>query len=156
LNFSHQAVRQFRRHPEHIENRSQPGANRIPVGTLVTIEPAVGASLISLYNLYGYDRGRASGSADRRHHEAHGKDRGRARWASASDGPRCQSGEAGRQSDVRGVRPGAGVCLVVAGQYESWYAPATVILAVPPSLVGPVAMPTGLTMTSMFRSGLFR
>jgi HAE1 family hydrophobic/amphiphilic exporter-1 len=36
------------------------------------------------------------------------------------------------------------VYLVLAGQYESWYAPASVILAVPLSLIGPVAVLGGL------------
>src|SRR5260370_21931132 len=36
------------------------------------------------------------------------------------------------------------VYLVLDGQYESWYAPASVILAVPLSLIGPVAVLTGL------------
>jgi HAE1 family hydrophobic/amphiphilic exporter-1 len=36
------------------------------------------------------------------------------------------------------------VYLVLAGQYESWYAPMSVILAVPLSLLGPVAVLTGL------------
>jgi HAE1 family hydrophobic/amphiphilic exporter-1 len=36
------------------------------------------------------------------------------------------------------------VYLVLAGQYESWYAPMSVILAVPLSLLGPMAVLTGL------------
>src|ERR1700730_2061832 len=36
------------------------------------------------------------------------------------------------------------VYLVLAGQYESWYAPVSVILAVPLSLIGPVAVLSGL------------
>jgi hydrophobic/amphiphilic exporter-1 (mainly G- bacteria), HAE1 family len=36
------------------------------------------------------------------------------------------------------------VYLVLAGQYESWYAPLSVILAVPLSLLGPMAVLTGL------------
>src|SRR5262249_20006944 len=36
------------------------------------------------------------------------------------------------------------VYLVLAGQYESWFAPVSVILAVPLSLLGPVAVLTGL------------
>src|ERR1700753_4334352 len=36
------------------------------------------------------------------------------------------------------------VDLVLAGQYESWYAPISVILAVPLSLLGPMAVLTGL------------
>ena len=47
------------------------------------------------------------------------------------------------------------VYLVLAGQYESWYAPISVILAVPLSLLGPMAVLNGAarsTTTSMSRS----
>src|SRR4029077_17662500 len=41
------------------------------------------------------------------------------------------------------------VYLVLAGQYESWYAPASVILAVPLSFIGPVA-----ALLALGKSGL--
>ena len=48
------------------------------------------------------------------------------------------------------------VYLVLAGQYESWYAPVSVILAVPLALLGPVAALLGAqasTTISTSRSG---
>ena len=50
------------------------------------------------------------------------------------------------------------VYLVLAGQYESWYAPISVILAVPLALIGPVAVLSALsragsTTISTCRSG---
>jgi HAE1 family hydrophobic/amphiphilic exporter-1 len=54
-------------------------------------------------------------------------------------------GEDRRRSDLLGVRLAMLlVYLVLAGQYESWYAPISVILAVPLSLLGPMAVLTGL------------
>jgi hydrophobic/amphiphilic exporter-1 (mainly G- bacteria), HAE1 family len=44
-------------------------------------------------------------------------------------------------------RPWAGppACLLIlAGQYESWYAPVSIILSVPLALVGPVSVLNGL------------
>src|SRR5439155_5703791 len=41
------------------------------------------------------------------------------------------------------------VYLVLAGQYESWYAPVSVILAVPLSFIGPVAALAALTTSGL-------
>jgi HAE1 family hydrophobic/amphiphilic exporter-1 len=57
-----------------------------------------------------------------------------------SNGPRCPIRR--RRSAARSTRLRAGlllVYLVLAGQYESWIAPLSVILAVPLALLGPVA-----------------
>ena len=142
-----QADAQFRLRPRDIENlsvRNQQG-DMIPLGTMVKIEPIVGAPLISLYNLY------PSSSVDRS-----------AGRGLLSSGQAIQLME---ENVAKTLPPGAGsewtamsfqekvvgnqmyfvfamamllVYLVLAGQYESWYAPLAVILSVPLALTGPV------------------
>ena len=107
-----QADAQFRLTPRDIENltvRNQQG-DMIPLGTLATITPAVGPSLISLYNLYpsstviglpaqGYQLGQSIGAdgADRRQDLAAG-------YGLRMDGD-VVPGKGGRQSDLLRVRP---------------------------------------------------
>jgi HAE1 family hydrophobic/amphiphilic exporter-1 len=116
----------------------------IPLGTLVQVRETVGPSLISLYNLYptativgaaaqGFSSGEALSLmeqiADTTLPRGAGYD-----WTAMS----YQEKAVGNQ--IIYVF-GLGLLLVylcLAGQYESWIAPLSVILAVPLSLVGPV------------------
>jgi len=115
------------------------------------ITPAVGPSLISLYNLYpsatviglpatGYSSGQSMALME----EIAAKNP--AAGGRAMSGPRCRTRR--RSSAARFTGRSALPCLLVylvlAGQYESWYAPISVILAVPLSLLGPMAVLTGL------------
>jgi hydrophobic/amphiphilic exporter-1 (mainly G- bacteria), HAE1 family len=147
-----QADSQFRLRPEDIQNltvRNRDG-NMIPVGTLVAIEPAVGASLISLYNLYPSativalpTAGVSTGETMKLMEEIAARTLPGGvgfEWTAMS----YQETLVGNQMYVVFALALLLVYLVLAGQYESWYAPATVILAVPLSLVGPVAVLTGL------------
>jgi HAE1 family hydrophobic/amphiphilic exporter-1 len=147
-----QADAKFRLLPTDIEKlsvRSQDG-NMIPLGTLVQVNFTIGPSLISLYNLYptatiigGAARGFSSG-------EALGL------MEQIADGtlPRGTGYEwtaMAYQEKVTGHQIiwafGLGLLLIylcLAGQYESWIAPLSVILAVPLSLLGPVIALTSL------------
>ncbi|MFL5255677.1 MAG: efflux RND transporter permease subunit [Rhodopila sp.] len=140
-----QADSQFRLQPRDIEKlkvRSQDG-NLVPLGSLVTIRPVVGPTLVSLYNLYpsativgsaapGFSSGEAmdimAQIADRALPRGTGFE-----WTAMS----YQEQAVGNQ--IIYVF-GLGLLLVylcLAGQYESWIAPLSVILAVPLSLIGP-------------------
>jgi HAE1 family hydrophobic/amphiphilic exporter-1 len=147
-----QADAQFRLRPEDIENLSVRNKNgdMVPLGTLVKIAPAVGPALISLYNLYP--------SASINGMPAHGFSSGEAirlleeiatrtlppgtgfSWTAMS----YQEKIIGNQMYIVFALALLLVYLVLAGQYESWLAPASVLLAVPLSLVGPVLTFSGL------------
>jgi HAE1 family hydrophobic/amphiphilic exporter-1 len=123
--------------------RNQKG-DMIPIGTLVKLTPTVGPSLITLYNLYPSSsivglpaRGFSSGEAISLMEQI--ADRtlpyGAAfEWTAMS----FQEKAVGNQLYIVFALAMLLVYLVLAGQYESWYAPVAVILSVPLALVGPV------------------
>jgi len=147
-----QADAQFRLTTKDIESltiRNSQGA-MIPLGTIATVTPAVGPSLISLYNLYpsatiiglpsqGYSSGQSIALmeqiADKTLPPGTGYE-----WTAMS----YQEKAVGSQIYYVFGLALLLVYLVLAGQYESWFAPIAVILAVPLSLLGPMAVLTGL------------
>jgi hydrophobic/amphiphilic exporter-1 (mainly G- bacteria), HAE1 family len=147
-----QADSQFRVTVRDIENLQVRNSNgdMIPIGTVAKITPAVGPSLISLYNLYpsatiiglpstGYSSGQAmqlmEQIADKTLPRGTGYE-----WTAMS----YQEKVVGGQIYFAFALALLLVYLVLAGQYESWYAPISVILAVPLSLIGPMLVLTGL------------
>lgn len=147
-----QADSQFRLTTKDIENltvRNQQGA-MIPLGTIATITPTVGPSLISLYNLYpsatiiglptqGYSSGQSMALMETIAEKTLPPGTGY-EWTAMS----YQEKAVGSQIYFVFGLALLLVYLVLAGQYESWYAPIAVILAVPLSLLGPMAVLTGL------------
>jgi hydrophobic/amphiphilic exporter-1 (mainly G- bacteria), HAE1 family len=151
-----QADSKYRLNPGDIEKlyvRSQDN-KMVPLGALVQIRPVVGPSLVGLYNLYptasivggpapGFSSGEAMNLmeqiADRTLPRGAGFE-----WTAMS-----------YQEKIVGNQIfyvfGLGMLLVylcLAGQYESWIAPISVILAVPLSLMGPVIALTGLGLSN--------
>jgi hydrophobic/amphiphilic exporter-1 (mainly G- bacteria), HAE1 family len=123
--------------------RNQNG-DMIPIGTVANITPTVGPSLISLYNLYpsatvvglpaqGYSSGQSLSLmeeiANKTLPPGAGYD-----WTAMSYQEKAVSGQIYYVFGLAMLL----VYLVLAGQYESWYAPISVILAVPLSLLGPM------------------
>jgi HAE1 family hydrophobic/amphiphilic exporter-1 len=118
----------------------------IPLGTIVSVHRTVAPALVSLYDLYpaativgqpapGFSSGQSMALmqqiADATLPHGTGFD-----WTAMS----YQEQQAGDQIIyVFGIAMLL-VYLVLAGQYESWYAPLAVILAVPLSLLGPVVV----------------
>jgi hydrophobic/amphiphilic exporter-1 (mainly G- bacteria), HAE1 family len=147
-----QADAQFRLTPRDIERlmvRNSQG-DMIPLGTVATITPSVGPSLISLYNLYpsativglpaqGYSSGQSLNLmeqiADKTLPPGTGYD-----WTAMSYQEKAVTNQIYYVFGLAMLL----VYLVLAGQYESWYAPISVLLAVPLSLLGPVAVLEGL------------
>jgi HAE1 family hydrophobic/amphiphilic exporter-1 len=148
---------QYRLRTEDIKNltvRNKDGA-MIPLGTLATITPVTGPSLISLYNLYptgmvlalpaaGFSTGQTiklmEEIAARTLPPGAGYE-----WTAIS----YQEKVVGNQQFVVFALAILLVYLVLAGQYESWYAPVSVILAVPLSLVGPVSVLLALSSAGL-------
>ena len=141
-----QADAPFRLRPRDIENlyvRNQQG-NMIPLGTLVKLTPIVGPPLITLYNLYPSATviglpatGFSSGQALRLMEEDAARTLppgATTEWTAMS----YQEKVVGNQMYFVFAMALLLVYLVLAGQYESWYAPLSILLSVPLALVGPV------------------
>ena len=134
---------------DHLTVRNAAG-EMVPLGTLVKVTPAMGPSLISLYNLYpsatviglpnaGYSSGQTMTLMEQiaaktfPPHVA-------SQWSAMS----YQEKLVGNQMYMVFAMALLLVYLVLAGQYESWYRPLAVLLAVPIALVGPVVALTAL------------
>ncbi|HEY7301255.1 MAG TPA: multidrug efflux RND transporter permease subunit [Xanthobacteraceae bacterium] len=142
-----QADSRFRLTPRDIEQlpvRNRQGA-MIPIGTMVHITPIVGPSLLSLYNLYpsstvlglpatGFSSGQAMALMEQIATKALPPGAG-FEWTAMS----YQENLVGNQIYYIFALAMLLVYLVLAGQYESWFLPVAVLLAVPLSLAGPVA-----------------
>jgi HAE1 family hydrophobic/amphiphilic exporter-1 len=142
---------------EDVENmfvRNRDG-QMVPLGTLVTITPTVGPSLISLFNLYptatiiglpadGFSSGEVLTLMEEIARRTLPPGTG-FEWSSMS----FQEKLVGHQMYMVFGLALLLVYLVLAGQYESWYAPVSVILAVPLSFIGPVA-----ALLALGKSGL--
>jgi HAE1 family hydrophobic/amphiphilic exporter-1 len=138
--------------PRDIANmyvRNQNG-DMIPIGTVATITPSVGPSLISLYNLYpaativglpaqGYSSGQSLNLMEQIADKTLPKGTGY-EWTAMSYQEKAVSNQIYYTFGLAMLL----VYLVLAGQYESWYAPISVILAVPLSLLGPTIVLEGL------------
>ncbi len=140
-----QSDSEYRAHPEDILklNVKSTEGKMVPIGALATLQPATGAPIISLYNLYpsaavvgspapGFSSGQAMELMDDMasrtlppgtSHE----------WTAMS----YQQNIVGNQLMFVFALAIGLVYLCLAGQYESWIAPISVILAVPLSLIGP-------------------
>ena len=147
-----QADAQYRLTLRDIENMMVRNSNgdMIPLGTVAKITPAVGPSLISLYNLYpsstiiglpakGYSSGQSMALMEEIAAKTLPPGTGY-EWTAMSYQEKAVGGQIYLVFGLAMLL----VYLVLAGQYESWYAPMSVILAVPLSLLGPMAVLTGL------------
>jgi len=147
-----QADSRFRLRQQDIEQlpvRNKQGAI-IPIGTMVHITPIVGPSLLSLYNFYpsstvmglpaaGFSSGQAMALMEQIADKASPPGIGY-EWTAMS----YQEKLVGNQIYYIFAFAMLLVYLVLAGQYESWFLPVAVLLAVPLSLVGPVVALRGL------------
>ena len=147
-----QADSQFRLTGRDIANmkvRNQNG-DMVPIGTVANVTPSVGPSLISLYNLYpsstivglpaqGYSSGQALQLMEQIAGKTLPRDTGY-EWTAMSYQEKAVGNEIYFTFGLAMLL----VYLVLAGQYESWYSPVSVMLAVPLSLLGPMLVLTVL------------
>ena len=147
----------FRLRPEDILNLNVRNKNgdMIPLGTLVKITPAVGPSIISMFNLYpaatiiglpavGFSSGEVLNLMEEIARRTLPPGTG-FEWSSMS----YQEKVVGHQMYIVFGLALLLVYLVLAGQYESWYAPISVVLAVPLSFIGPVTAISALTESGL-------
>ncbi len=133
--------------------RSQNG-NMAPLGTLVKIKETVGPALISLYNLYPIAtivgapaQGCSSGEANEVLEQIAGRTLPPGtgyEWTSMS----YQEKQVGNQIVYLFGFALLLVYLCLAGQYESWIAPPSVLMAVPLSLIGPASALAALVLAN--------
>ena len=147
-----QADAQYRLSLRDIENlmvRNSQG-DMVPLGTVATITPSVGPSLISLYNLYpsatiiglpaaGYSSGQSMALMEEIAAKTLPQGAGY-EWTAMSYQEKAVGGQIYYAFGLALLL----VYLVLAGQYESWYAPISVIMAVPLSLLGPMLVLSAL------------
>jgi hydrophobic/amphiphilic exporter-1 (mainly G- bacteria), HAE1 family len=151
-----QADQGFRTRPEHIADltvRSRSGA-MVPLGSFIDMHETMGPALVSQYKLY--PTAAINGAA------AHGYSSGQAlnaleevaaqvlpegityEWTAMSYQERLVGNSVVLVFGLAILL----VYLVLAGQYESWWAPVPVILAVPMSLVGTVTVLTAVGLAN--------
>jgi len=141
--------------------RSQSG-NMVPIGTLAEIEPSLGPTVISLYNLFpsaaingvpasGFSSGQALGTMEGIAHRTLPSGMN-FEWTALA----FQEQLVGNSAYFIFALAILLVYFVLAGQYESWITPIAVILAVPLALLGTVAalMATGLANNIYVQIGL--
>ena len=118
----------------------------VPIGTLASVEPTTGPPLISLYNLYptatvigipvqGVSSGQAMELMEQMAARILPPGTGY-EWTALS----YQEKLVGNQMYLVFGLGILLVYLVLAGQYESWYAPLSIVLSVPLALVGPASV----------------
>ncbi|MBR1226943.1 MULTISPECIES: efflux RND transporter permease subunit [unclassified Bradyrhizobium] len=147
-----QADAQYRLTLRDMQNMMVRNSNgdMIPLGTVAKITPSVGPSLISLYNLYpsasiiglpatGYSSGQSMKLMEEIAEKTLPPGTG-FEWTAMSYQEKVVGGQIYWAFGLALLL----VYLVLAGQYESWFAPISVILAVPLSLLGPMIVLTGL------------
>jgi HAE1 family hydrophobic/amphiphilic exporter-1 len=116
----------------------------VPLGTVVQITPMTGPAVVQLYNLYpsatvigqpapGFSSGEALDLMEQISQKALPPGAG-SEWTAMS----YQEKAVGNQMYMVFALAILLVYLVLAGQYESWLAPVSVVLAVPLALLGPV------------------
>lgn len=138
--------------PEDIANLKVKAGNgnMVPLGTLIDIRVMPGAPLISLYNLYptativgvnspGYSSGQAMDLMEQIAKATLPPSMG-FEWTAMS----YQEKQVGNQMYYVFAMAIVLVYMVLAGQYESWIQPLSVILAVPLALLGTVSALLGL------------